>query len=120
MVNMPFPLCKLKYIVHYWVMYNADIALYIHVPHAYIVAFDMLLSCLKGSSKEKLSKLSARSYHLVVQFIPTESSPPSLKIIERSVEFKIAPKGYALDISNYNYMNNMKMVHFSMGICYYL
>ena len=71
-----------------------------YVFHAYIVAFDMLLTSLKGSSKKKFSQLSAGSYHIAVQFIPSESSLPSLKIIERSEEFEIPLKGYALDISN--------------------
>ena len=66
--------------------------------HTYIVTFDMLLTSLKGSSKEEFSKLSAGSYQITVQFIPSESS---LEIIERSKEFKIALKGYALDISNH-------------------
>ena len=64
-----------------------------------VVAFDMLLISLKGSSKEKFSQLLPGSYHLAVQFIPSESSLSSLEMIEKSVEFEIAPKGYALDIN---------------------
>ena len=52
---------------------------------------------LKGSSKEKLPKLTAGPHHIKVQFIPTESSPPSpdlqMKTIEKSEKFMIPTIG---------------------------
>ena len=60
----------------------------------YMILFNILL---KGSSEEKLPKLTAGPHHVNVQFIPTELSPPSpdfqLKIIEKSENFMIRTIG---------------------------
>ena len=51
--------------------------------------YNLFTILLKGSSEEKLPKLTAGLHHVKVQFIPTVPSPDLQKVIEKSENFMI-------------------------------